>query len=49
VALVNAAKDADLLVVGSRCAGGFSGLLLGSISQQCARHAPCPIVIVREN
>ena len=49
VALVDAAKDADLLVVGSRGAGGFSGLLLGSISQQCAHHAPCPIVIVREN
>jgi nucleotide-binding universal stress UspA family protein len=46
-ALVEAAKDADLLVVGSRGAGGFSGLLLGSISQQCAHHAPCPIVIVR--
>jgi nucleotide-binding universal stress UspA family protein len=49
VALVDAAKGADLLVVGSRGAGGFSGLLLGSISQQCAHHAPCPIVIVREN
>lgn len=46
-ALVDAARDADLLVVGSRGAGGFSGLLLGSISQQCAHHAPCPIVIVR--
>jgi nucleotide-binding universal stress UspA family protein len=46
-ALVDAAKDADLLVVGSRGAGGFSGLLLGSISEQCAHHAPCPIVIVR--
>jgi nucleotide-binding universal stress UspA family protein len=46
-ALVDAAKDADLLVVGSRGAGGFSGLLLGSISQQCAHHAPCAIVIVR--
>jgi nucleotide-binding universal stress UspA family protein len=47
-ALVDAAKDADLLVVGSRGAGGFSGLLLGSVSQQCTHHAPCPIVIVRE-
>jgi nucleotide-binding universal stress UspA family protein len=48
-ALVDAAKEADLLVVGSRGGGGFSGLLLGSVSQQCAHHAPCPIVIVREN
>jgi nucleotide-binding universal stress UspA family protein len=47
-ALVHAAEDADLLVVGSRGAGGFSGLLLGSVSQQCAHHAPCPLVIVRE-
>jgi nucleotide-binding universal stress UspA family protein len=46
--LVRAAAGADLLVVGSRGHGGFAGLLLGSVSQQCAQHAPCPVVIVRD-
>jgi len=44
--LVEEAKGASLLVVGSRGRGGFSGLLLGSVSQQAAHHAPCPIVII---
>ena len=46
-ALLDAAKDADLLIVGSRGHGGFAGLLLGSVSSQVVHHAPCPVLIVR--
>ena len=45
--LADAARDADLLVVGSRGVGGFRALLLGSVSQQLAHHAPCPLLIHR--
>ena len=45
-ALIEAAKDADLLVVGTRGHGGFVGLLLGSTSTYLAHHATCPLLIV---
>ncbi|OBJ87267.1 MAG: universal stress protein [Mycobacterium sp.] len=46
-ALIEAAGDADLLVVGSRGRGGLARLMLGSVSSQCAVQAPCPVVLVR--
>lgn len=45
--LLQAAGYADLLVVGSRGLGGFTGLLLGSISAQVLHHSPCPVLVVR--
>jgi len=44
--LINAGKDADMLVVGSRGAGGFTRLMMGSVADQVARHAHCPVLIV---
>jgi nucleotide-binding universal stress UspA family protein len=46
-ALVQQAKGADLLVVGSSGHGGFVGALLGSVSQYCVHHATCPVVVIR--
>jgi len=44
--LINAGKDADMIVLGSRGAGGFTRLMMGSVSSQVAQHAHCPVLIV---
>jgi nucleotide-binding universal stress UspA family protein len=45
--LLGASAGADLLVLGSRGHGGFSGALLGSVSQHCVHHVRCPVVTIR--
>jgi nucleotide-binding universal stress UspA family protein len=49
VLLTEASEGADLLVVGSRGHGEFVGMLIGSVSEHCATHAHCPVLIHRDN
>ncbi len=46
VVLLDRAKTAEMLVVGTRGRGGFQDLLLGSVSTACVHHTPCPIAVI---
>jgi nucleotide-binding universal stress UspA family protein len=46
--LIAASEGAEMLIVGSRGHGGFAGLLLGSVSEACAEHATCPVLVFHE-
>ncbi len=48
-ALVEASRGADLVVVGSRGHGEFTGMLLGSVSEHCASNAHCPVLVLRQS
>jgi nucleotide-binding universal stress UspA family protein len=47
VVLVEESHNADLLVVGNRGHGAFTGMLTGSVSMHCVNNAQCPVVVVR--
>jgi nucleotide-binding universal stress UspA family protein len=47
--LIKASRGAELLVVGSRGHGEFSGMLLGSVGEHCVSHAHCPVLVLRDH
>jgi len=46
--LLRRAREAELLVVGSRGHGGFASAMLGSVSMNCVLHAHCPVLVLRD-
>jgi len=48
VTVADSGHGASMLVLGARGSGGFGAMILGSLSRHCATHAPCPVIIVRE-
>ncbi|PQZ93035.1 universal stress protein UspA [Arthrobacter sp. MYb227] len=46
--LIDVSREARMLVVGTRGRGGLAGMLLGSVSEQCVRHASCAVLVVRD-
>lgn len=46
--LIEISREARMLIIGSRGLGGLAGLMLGSVSDRCARHAFCPVLVTRQ-
>jgi len=46
--LIAESEGAEMLIVGSRGLGGFTGLLLGSVSRACVEHADCPVLVIHD-
>ncbi|WP_431245668.1 universal stress protein [Leifsonia xyli] len=46
--LIAESEGAEMLIVGSRGLGGFTGLLLGSVSRSCVEHADCPVLVIHD-
>ena len=44
--LIDQSRAADMLVIGTRGHGGFTGMLLGSVAHQAIQHAHCPVLIL---
>jgi nucleotide-binding universal stress UspA family protein len=44
--LLDVSRDADLLVLGSRGAGSFRRMLLGSVTSHIVHHAVCPVTVI---
>jgi nucleotide-binding universal stress UspA family protein len=44
--LIEASKGAEMLIVGSRGHSGIAGVLLGSVSSECAERATCPVLVI---
>jgi nucleotide-binding universal stress UspA family protein len=47
--LIKASRGADLLTVGSRGHGEFTGMVIGSVSEHCTAHAHCPVLVIRDH